>query len=471
MIPEKGGVGGLVVEKNDNTDEGLAVHEPVDVETGLISGGNVIYHSVSPISNSGPIEFIVPRDNECSFILNQTRLSGHFIVEDQDGNPVKPDDKVSMVNHFTACLFSQVEVYLNGTQICDLSSANSYPWRMFIQSFLTYSKAVKETYLVAEGFYNEKADEVDNLSYHTISSQSTPGMYLMRQLITNKRKVFFNTRLAVDFFHTDKFLPPNIDIKIKLIRNKETFGLRYLPQTSSTVEIPATSSSAATSETVLTTKHYRIVLQDLKLHMRKVLPTLQIRDNYKARLLKSPCYLPYKDSKLRHFTIPGGVQSYTISNVATGILPKSVIFAMVHNNAMNLNPNYNPFNFEHFYLTRFNITKNGQNVFPKAIETDFKEGNFMDLYRHMYDSLGVKHGNHSFGLTAAHFVKGKTFLVADLNPDQCNLYHTHADEYGNLDLELSFGEDLKHPIYVFAYMNYNSGIKIDEYQQVIRGTV
>ena len=88
----------------------------------------------------------------------------------------------------------------------------------------------------------------------------------------------------------------------------------------------------------------------------------------------------------------------------------------------------------------------------------------------MYDSLGVKHGNHSFGMTPYEFQHGKTFLVADLNPDQCNSYHTHPDVYGNLDLELSFKDNLEKPIYVFAYMNYNSGIKIDQFQQVIKGT-
>ena len=66
-IPEKGGVGRLAIEQNDSTDKGLAVHAPIDVETGLIDGSNVIYHSVSPIANSGPIEFLVPRDNECFF--------------------------------------------------------------------------------------------------------------------------------------------------------------------------------------------------------------------------------------------------------------------------------------------------------------------------------------------------------------------------------------------------------------------
>ena len=134
-LPAKGGIGGLAVEQNDGTEEGLALHAPLDVETGLIDGSNVIYNSIASITNTGPIEFIVPRDNECSFILNQTRIHGHFIVEDQTGAAALETQEISLVNHFAACLFSQVEVYLNGTQVCDLSSAVSYPWKMFLQSY------------------------------------------------------------------------------------------------------------------------------------------------------------------------------------------------------------------------------------------------------------------------------------------------------------------------------------------------
>ena len=129
----------------------------------------------------------------------------------------------------------------------------------------------------------------------------------------------------------------------------------------------------------------------------------------------------------------------------------------------------NPFNFQHFKLKSFNLKKNGQNVFPKAFETNFENGDVLDLYRHLYDSLGTKHGNYTCGLTIEEFMNGRTFLVADLNPDQCNSYHIHPDVYGNLDLELSFHSELAQAIYVFAYSVYNSGIKIDQNWQVIKG--
>ena len=54
-------------------------------------------------------------------------------MTNDDGGFVTAESKAVLVNHFAACLFSQVEVYLNGVQVADLSSAVTYPWRMFIQ--------------------------------------------------------------------------------------------------------------------------------------------------------------------------------------------------------------------------------------------------------------------------------------------------------------------------------------------------
>ena len=148
------------MEQNDGTESGLALHAPLEVETGLLEGAHIIYHSVASITNTGPVEFLVPHDNECSFILSQTRLSGHFVVTNDDGSFVTAESKAALVNHFAACLFSQVEVYLNGVQEADLSLAVTYPWRMFIKSFLSYNFDVKYSYMAAIRFYNETIAEV-----------------------------------------------------------------------------------------------------------------------------------------------------------------------------------------------------------------------------------------------------------------------------------------------------------------------
>ena len=267
-LPDKCGIARLAAEQNDGTESGLVLHAPLEVETGLLEGAHVIYNSVASITNTGPVEFLVPRDNECSFILSQTRLSGHFVVTNDDSGFVTAESKAVLVNHFAACLFSQVEVYLNGVQVADFSSAVTYPWRMFIQSFLSYNFDVKDSYLAVEGFYNKTIAEVTT---EEIPAQIDSELYSLqkrKKLMSNGKKVFFNTRIEVDLFDTDQFLPPNVDIKIKLVRSAEKFGL---------LQDPAAA------------KPFKIVLKDVKLHMRKVLPTLMLQESFKNKLLKEPC--------------------------------------------------------------------------------------------------------------------------------------------------------------------------------------
>ena len=194
-LPDKSRIAGFAVEQNDGTESGLALHAPLEVETGLLKGVHVIYNGVASITNTGPVEFLVPHDNECSFILSQTRLSSHLVVTNDDGGFVTNESIVVLVNHFAACLFSQVEVYLNGVQVADLSLAVSYPWRMFLQLFLSYNIEVKDTYLAAEGYYPETIDEV---AITKIPAQTeSHSLKKRKKLILNDKKKYFSTRVQL----------------------------------------------------------------------------------------------------------------------------------------------------------------------------------------------------------------------------------------------------------------------------------
>ena len=112
--------------------------------------------------------------------------------------------------------------------------------------------------------------------------------------------------------------------------------------------------------------------------------------------------------------------------------------------------------------------KNGQCVFPKPFQPDFDTDNYMDLFRHMYDSTGFGISNTSCSITKEAFKNGRCFLTVDLTPDRCNGFHLHPDESGKIDVELGFKTSKTHTIYLLAYSIYNSGIKIEEQGQVIR---
>ena len=152
-----------------------------------------------------------------------------------------------------------------------------------------------------------------------------------------------------------------------------------------------------------------------------MLPTLLLRESFKNKPFKEPCYLPFCTTHLRHYVIPQGVSSFNIANINNGTLPKLVFFAMVHNQAMSHAPDKNPFNFQHFNLSTFNLKKNGQCVFPKPFQPNIEEGDGVGLYWHLYDSIGISHGNPSIGLTYEVFLSGRFFLAADFS----NFSHLH----------------------------------------------
>ena len=113
-MTEKGGIGGLGFEQDDLTEQALNLYAPLWVDISLEKGNDVVYNSISSVSNTGPIEFIIPRDKECSIILDQTRLVGHFVVKTANDENVGPDDRVFLANNFSSNLFSAVEIYING---------------------------------------------------------------------------------------------------------------------------------------------------------------------------------------------------------------------------------------------------------------------------------------------------------------------------------------------------------------------
>ena len=71
-----GGIAGLAVEQNDGTESGLALHAPLEVETGLLEVAHVIYNSVASITNTGPVEFLVP------LYATTTRVYQHLYIPD-----------------------------------------------------------------------------------------------------------------------------------------------------------------------------------------------------------------------------------------------------------------------------------------------------------------------------------------------------------------------------------------------------
>ena len=413
-------------------------------DTDLISGRTVLYSSVTPVKDLEDVTFSVPPDPECAFILNQTRLEGHFVVKTDSGEGVGPTDTTTITNHYCAALFSQIEVHLNGTQIGDLGTPLSYPFKQHIDFLLSYDNNVKTSVGRAEGYcrthHNNCYDNIDASGKLELCQDFAEN----RQRIMDGKKVYFSTTLPADIFHTDKYLPQNVEISIVLRRFNPCFGvIQNNPQ-----------------------KVFRIRLKELKLRMRKVLPCERVRNRLNAELLKGrPFFLPFKDTQMKHYLIPTGSSSFSANHINNSeMLPQQIIFCILQSDLFAKGPcDAFTFYFSSADLTSVILKNNGRPLLPRPLESEMRNGNYMELYDHFQSNVGGRNR-----ISPEAFVGSQMLLAFDLTPDKCLSFHNHAGVPGNLELDLTFGTATEKPLTLISYAIYNAAISIDSNLQVTK---
>ena len=86
------------------------------------------------------------------FYFKSDEAIGTLVVMTDGGEGVGPTDRALITNHFCAALFSQIEVHLNGSQICDLSAPLSYAFKHHIDFVLSYNNNVLTNVGWSKGF-------------------------------------------------------------------------------------------------------------------------------------------------------------------------------------------------------------------------------------------------------------------------------------------------------------------------------
>ena len=137
-----------------------------------------------------------------------------------NGNNIDADEPVGLVNNWLQSLFSQVDLSLNDTLVT--SSSNSYLYRAYIETLLSYGFDVKSTQLTNQLWYKDKASR---LHATELAAGPDPNPVTRREYIAGSRVVDMMGRLHVDMFLQDKFLINGVDVKLRLVRSKPSFAL------------------------------------------------------------------------------------------------------------------------------------------------------------------------------------------------------------------------------------------------------
>ena len=387
------------------------------------------FTTVYPINQPGPsssdIEFLINGSSGLSYTdLNNIRLNivGHFVKGD---NSVLGDDdaeKLSHVNLLMHSLFGSVEteIGLNQTKI----TTNDYGLQSYLKTLLFTTQ--NSAFLSVAGFL------MDTPSADVKIKDGKNLAVRMRALeIAGSKVLHFEDTLKLDFMTTQHLFPSDIPIKIKLVRNRDSFYCLTEDGTS----------------------NYRFVLDQIFLKVPYVLvnPEILLYNNEQFQSKKEALF-NFKEYNVKQYGMAQGSLNYMVQTLEQGVLPRKMFFMMVKSSAMNGNYNENPYFMDNYDMTRFQAFIDGKAIQDTSMDFT-SSGAITEAYAGLLDTMGLpRNKSPDIHLYKGAFRSGFTMIGLDLAPNQYGKKDVHhLEKRGTLSVKLTFSKPLPHGVNLVVF--------------------
>src|SRR3984885_11216176 len=322
-------------------------------QTSIEAGTYVEYNPISSISQGAPIEFSITGAGQDYLDLSNTQLYVRAQIVRANNEAVDDTDHVGPVNLLLHSLFSEVDISLNDTLVT--ASNNTYAYRSYLETILSYGDTAKNSQLTSALFYKDTARNFEDGNPHDPNGQNI-GFKRRSALTEEGRVVDMIGGIHSDLFFQDRFLPNDVNIRIRLVRNKDAFCLM--------------SSAAAPA--------YKIRILECKLYVRKVKLSPSVFLAHAKALEAGNVKFPVRRVVCKTFTIPRGNLDATKESLFSGQLPTRIVIGCVDNDAFNGLYGKNPFNFKHMNMTQLSVYLDGKQHSAKPLEMNFGNHQFIN---------------------------------------------------------------------------------------------
>jgi len=304
-------------------------------QTSIESGSFVEYHPIASITNdSSTIEFVIPGSGQDYCDLASTQLYVRAEITKATGLPLAATDEVGSVNLFLHSLFSDVEIKLNDVSVT--SSNNTYPYRAYLETLLSYAPPAKQTQLTSAMYYKDEAGHMEDAN--PLADDAQKGIKTRHSFFTDGKIVDMMGCIHADRFFQDRYLPSDVGLRVRLLRSKDSFCLMSTHPNS----------------------RFKVKIHECKLYMQKVKLSPSIFVAHAKALEAGNCKYPIRRVICKTFTIPTGNLDCVQENVFAGTLPTRLVIGIVDNESYNGNYERNCFNFKHYSLTQLKVVLDGQ---------------------------------------------------------------------------------------------------------------
>ena len=141
-------MGSLIHEKSCESEKSeLDLFAVPPTQTSLVHGFYVEHRPTSSLMDGAPVEFCISEEGNYYINLANSLLYVRASVVTSDGEELAADAQVAPVNNWLHSLWSQVDLSLNNVLV--MQSSNTYPYRAYIETLLSFGPAAANSQLSA----------------------------------------------------------------------------------------------------------------------------------------------------------------------------------------------------------------------------------------------------------------------------------------------------------------------------------
>ena len=380
-------------------------------QTSVETGTFVEYHLITNIRDGSPLEFDVQGTGSDYIDLANCLLYVKAKVTQANDADLAANTQVAPVSLFLHSLFSQVEVSLNGTPIA--SPMNTYPYRAYLESLLSYGADAKSTHLTSALYYKDTAGKMDGITLD--GNQMNQGFKKRHDFIEGSRSVDMIGRIHSDIFFQQRYLINEVNLKVKLIRSRDVFCL-------------------------MGNNDYKSVIENAILYVRKVKLSPPVFLAQMKALESGTAKYPIRRVACKTVTIPRGYFDISQEKLFSGQLPSRIVIGLVRNDAFSGIRTRNPLNFQNFDLKEIGVYSDGQQQHGfKPLTVDFENNLYIRAFNTLFSGTGKLFQDERDDLNRSEYANGYALYAFNLTSDQSDDEHFDLVRHGSIRLQLKFG--------------------------------
>lgn len=429
-------------------NSGFDYYSPMPIQNSIESTRELRLSPINALQQDTPFEFTVEGSEAEDQFLDLSNSYFYFRVQVQtaaNANPAAADE-VSCIQNLGHSMFSRVEAFMQDRPVNDPHGC--YGISSYITDLLQRPKSAKDTWMSLQGWWGK------DTAGQFASLRATEANAVNKALRARNVKIGTGNIVElcivphIEIFHSDKFIPPGVKIKIRFTPAQPSFFMTRHGQNDNS----------------------KLLIKDAIWYLPAVKAThSQALALYEAVREVGPYRLNMSRTTVKTLAIAAGQTTGNLDNLILGPIPNRVVIAMMTNTAFTGTYAENTYNFQHFNVTNISLKVNGNSVPTNEYRPDFTTANqnrYKREYRGMLQALNRHKGDLDIDFEPDDFVGGYCFWVFDLTPDQ-NSDKSHSPlGSGNVRLDVTFGQALAAAIQVIIHCEFDAWIDIDGNKQV-----